>query len=252
MAFIGRPSATNWRSSSSAGDTSPTDVPGLTSAWTIDGSRSDPPMATSRMARASWSPSASRSSSRYAYLAEPSARRAMAYSGSSYWERTTTAVPGGRLRTSLAASITSRWKLGGKRMSVTTTWAAAASAPAARPSSSAAAPTTTRSGTRLIRARTPSMRLSSARNTVIWRSGTAPFGPIRRPGTRGQPSLGRGCQRPPAPFVRCVLNRRANLRTAPSPTSLAKKRPGVSQVAVGALLGQLPPRPPRPPWMIEG
>ena len=39
-------------------------------------------------------------------------------------------VPGWRLRTSLAASMPSRWKLGGIRMSVTTTSGLAASAPA--------------------------------------------------------------------------------------------------------------------------
>ena len=46
----------------------------------------------------------------------------MAYSGSSYWDSTTTPVPGCRLRTCLAASMPSRWNAGGMRMSVTITW----------------------------------------------------------------------------------------------------------------------------------
>jgi hypothetical protein len=48
----------------------------------------------------------------------------MAYSGSSYWLSTTTAVPGRRRRTSRAPSMPSSWKVGGIRMSVTTTWGA--------------------------------------------------------------------------------------------------------------------------------
>ena len=54
----------------------------------------------------------------------------MAYSGSSYWDRITTPVPGWRLRISLAASMPSRWKVGGMRMSVTTTWGSALGAAA--------------------------------------------------------------------------------------------------------------------------
>ena len=50
----------------------------------------------------------------------------MAYSGSSYWVRITMPVPGWRLRISLAASMPSRWKFGGMRMSVTTTFGASA------------------------------------------------------------------------------------------------------------------------------
>ena len=43
-------------------------------------------------------------------------------------------VPGWRLRISLQASMPSRWKLGGMRMSLTTTLGAAASAPSTSPS----------------------------------------------------------------------------------------------------------------------
>ena len=56
----------------------------------------------------------------------------MAYSGSSNWDRITTPVPGWRLRTSLAAAMPSSWKLGGMRMSVTTTSGAGSVAPATR------------------------------------------------------------------------------------------------------------------------
>ena len=80
-----------------------------------------PPVATSRTARQSWSPSPTRSLRRYAYPAAPSESNEIAYSGSSYCDRTTTPVPGCRLRTSFAASMPSFWKLGGMRMSVTTT-----------------------------------------------------------------------------------------------------------------------------------
>ena len=38
-------------------------------------------------------------------------------------------MPGWRLRISWAASMPSRWKVGGMRMSVTTTWGAASPAP---------------------------------------------------------------------------------------------------------------------------
>ncbi len=54
----------------------------------------------------------------------------MAYSGSSYWDSMTMPVPGWRLRTWRAASMPSRWKVGGIRMSVTTTWGCVASAAA--------------------------------------------------------------------------------------------------------------------------
>src|SRR2546430_607655 len=82
-------------------------------------------------------------------------------------------VPGCRLRTCLAASIPSRWKVGGIRISVTTTWGAACSAPVTSPSSSLAPPTTSMSAALPLRARTPSLtiRLSSARNTGIFWAG---------------------------------------------------------------------------------
>jgi len=64
IAFTGRPSAT-WRSSdSSASLRAPSTRTGDTSAWTISGSSIEPPVATSRMARASRFPSATRSLSR--------------------------------------------------------------------------------------------------------------------------------------------------------------------------------------------
>ncbi len=99
------------------------------SDWTISGSSIEPPVATSRIARANALPSLTRSFKRYAYPAAPSRSSEIAYSGSSYCDRITTPVPGWRLRTSLAASIPSSWNDGGIRMSVTTTWGDSWSAP---------------------------------------------------------------------------------------------------------------------------
>ena len=50
-----------------------------------------------------------------------SASSETAYSGLSYWLSTTIPVPGRRLRTSLAPSMPSFWKVGGIRISVTST-----------------------------------------------------------------------------------------------------------------------------------
>ena len=121
MALIGFPSAIMPSSSSSARVRPPGATTGWTSAWTIAGSSAVPPVATARIASASWVPWATWSFSRYPYPAEPSASSETAYSGSSYWDSTTTPVPGCRLRTSLAASMPSRWNDGGMRMSVTST-----------------------------------------------------------------------------------------------------------------------------------
>ena len=66
MALIGRPSAMKVSSSwSEALRSSSPGCTGRTSASTITGSSSVPPVATARMASASWSPSARRSFSRY-------------------------------------------------------------------------------------------------------------------------------------------------------------------------------------------
>ena len=64
IALIGRPSATIFRSASSPSLSPPSVLTGRTSASTIVGSSTEPPVATSRTARASWSPSAIRSLSR--------------------------------------------------------------------------------------------------------------------------------------------------------------------------------------------
>lgn len=64
ITLMGLPSATMRSSSSSLGSRSPVSVIGVTIASTILGSSIEPPPATSRMARASWSPSATRSLSR--------------------------------------------------------------------------------------------------------------------------------------------------------------------------------------------
>ena len=58
MALIGLPSATIVSSDSSSSVNSPFEVIGFINAFTIAGSSIEPPVATSRMARASWSPSA--------------------------------------------------------------------------------------------------------------------------------------------------------------------------------------------------
>ena len=82
-------------------------------------------------------------------------------------------VPGWRWRISLAASMPSRWKVGGMRMSLTTTCGSCSAAAASSSGWSAASPTTSMSGSRARRARTPerTSRLSSARTTVITPSG---------------------------------------------------------------------------------
>ena len=82
-------------------------------------------------------------------------------------------VPGWRWRISLAASMPSRWKVGGMRMSLTTTWGSCSAAAASSSGWSAASPTTSMSGSRARRARTPerTRRLSSASTTVITPSG---------------------------------------------------------------------------------
>ena len=64
IALIGLPSATMDRSSSSSGDSPPAGTTGRTSASTIDGSSAVPPVATARIASASWFPSATWSFSR--------------------------------------------------------------------------------------------------------------------------------------------------------------------------------------------
>ena len=200
MALIGLPSAMKVSSSWSASLRSSPACTGRTSASTITGSSRVPPVATARMASMSWSPSASRSFSRYEYPAAPSASSETAYSGSSYWDRITIPVPGFRCRISLAASMPSRWNVGGMRMSLTTTcgWCSAA---AARSSGwSEASPTTSTSGSRASRARTPArtMRLSSASTTVITPSGMVTIEPdpaedgegaAMRPGGGASPTI---------------------------------------------------------------
>ena len=64
MALMVRPSATIRSSASSAADRPPGSVTGFIIASTIRGSRTEPPVVTSRTARTSWSPSATRSLSR--------------------------------------------------------------------------------------------------------------------------------------------------------------------------------------------
>jgi hypothetical protein len=78
-------------------------------------------------------------------------------------------VPGSRLRISLAASMPSRWKVGGMRMSVTTTCGSCSAAAARSSGWSEASSTTETSASRSRRARTPvrTIRLSSASTTVI-------------------------------------------------------------------------------------
>ena len=64
IALTGLPSATCWSRSSSSGVSAPSARTGDTSACTICGSSIEPPVATSRMARARRSPSDTRSFSR--------------------------------------------------------------------------------------------------------------------------------------------------------------------------------------------
>ena len=134
IALIVLPAATMPSRSSSSADSPPGDSTGRTSASTISGSRAVPPVATDLIASASCVPSATRSLSRYPYPADPAASSDTAYSGSSYWESTTTPVPGNRDRTSLAASIPSRRKDGGIRTSVTRTCGSVAAQPDTTPS----------------------------------------------------------------------------------------------------------------------
>ena len=64
MALIGLPSAIMLSSSSSAGRSPPGEMTGWTRASTMAGSSAVPPVATARIASASWLPSATRSFSR--------------------------------------------------------------------------------------------------------------------------------------------------------------------------------------------
>ena len=83
-------------------------------------------------------------------------------------------VPGWRWRISLAASMPSRWKVGGMRMSLTTTCGSCSAAAASSSGWSAASPDDLDVGLAARgAARTPerTRRLSSARTTVITPSG---------------------------------------------------------------------------------
>ena len=118
-------------------------------------------------------------------------------------------MPGWRLRSSLAASMPSLWKLGGMRMSVTSTCGASRLGPREQARRSRRrCPTTSRSGSSASSARTPSrtITLSSARNTVIAAvPHEPPFQMVATVPTRWAVTRRRGCRPPAAPDRPCPL-----------------------------------------------